>query len=486
MRKANLILIHGALGTGKELMPLADELKDAYTVHIYEIPGHGARSNELASFNLDTIREDFNRFLVGIGPCYIFGFSLGGYLALSCAQQKNEFILGVVTLGTKLNWSPEIAEHEVKSLDIAFLQTKVTGFYQYLYGLHDKHLPELLLATADFMRKLGDNPALPPQSVSAIDVPVRIVRGGKDKMVSAAESRAIAAQIPNGRYFEIPHFIHPLGFLKAKSVANMIRVQLLSCDYGFFQLDNKEIAYYQNDKQATYRLLFLHEALGSIAQWKDFPNQLGNTLGLPTTLVEMKGYGFSSAYTDTRHADYLHRFAWDDLPQIIAGLAPQEKLIFVGHSDGGSIALLFAAKHPEKIAGVVTLAAHIRNEKETREGIPPAVEAFESGKLKGLEIYHGDKTEKLFYDWADTWLADFFHDWNIEKDINGIAVPGLIMQGNEDQYGTAAQVKEISNCFNAPVTQLLIPDCGHAPHHEQRETVISAIQAWYNNEFPNE
>jgi pimeloyl-ACP methyl ester carboxylesterase len=486
MGKDNLILIHGALGNGKELEPIAHELSRHYATHIYEIPGHGQRKNELALFDLEKIIEDFKLFLDTIGSSYVFGFSLGGYLALCAAQESNKNIRAVVTLGTKFDWSPAIANQEVKALDLHFLQTKAEGFYTYLLDLHQTHLPQLLVATAAFMKKLGEAPILSPKSVKHVRIPVRIVRGGKDKMVSAKESNSIAVNISNGRYFEIPHFIHPIGFLKPEVVAKTIGVQLLSCSYTFLTVGEKKIACKIDNNKGPFRLLFLHEALGSIAQWRDFPEQLGNVMGLPTTSLEMQGYGFSSENNMPRHADYLHAFAWNELPNSITAIAPQEKLILVGHSDGGSIALLYAAKFPEKIAGVVTLAAHICNEKETRIGIPPAIEAYEAGKLKGLEVFHGSKTEKLFYDWANTWLADFFHDWNIEKDIKGIAVPGLIIQGDKDQYGTAAQVTKISACFAAPATQLLVPNCGHAPHHEQRDIVISEILKWYHTHFAHE
>jgi pimeloyl-ACP methyl ester carboxylesterase len=479
MDKKSLVLIHGALGSADELEKIAHLLDEDFAVFYYEIPGHGKRKNELANFDPAFIIDDFIKFLENSGPSYIFGFSLGGYLALSAAQKNSKDILGVITLGTKFNWTPETAARETKALGLDFLQKKVPDFYQYLVSLHGEHLPELLKATADFMITLGGSPIITPTSVQQISVPVRIIRGGKDKMVGSEESNRIANAISDAIYFEIPHFIHPIGYLKKERVAQMIRIQLLSLSYSFLHLPDQKIAFRTIERNSVYRLIFLHEALGSIAQWKNFPDQLCEQLNLSGTIIELKGYGFSSENQEIRGADYLHQFALTDLPKIIDALNYKEKLILVGHSDGGTNALLYGANFPEKIEGVITMAAHILNEPETRNGIPPAIGAFQEDKLNGLELYHGQKTEKLFYDWAHTWLHDFFHDWNISKDIKNISLPGLIIQGKKDQYGTDEQVHKIADCFTGKAEKLFIPDCGHAPHLEKQKEVIAAITKWF-------
>lgn len=485
MNKLPLVLIHGALGTIQELEVVASLLSQEYEVHCYEIPGHGKRSEELNRFSLSKVASDLSGFLENLGPSYIFGFSLGGYLALHLAQQSEQNILGVITLGTKLEWNPSIAENETRALNIDFLRSKVPDFYTYLTKIHGDNLLPLLNATNTFMCELGNSPSIDHYSVRNLNIPVRIILGGKDKMVSKEESIKIATAIKNGHYFEIPHFIHPIGFLNNNHLAKAIKIQLRSLQYQFLELKDKTIAYQTIEKNRKYRFIFLHEALGSIAQWKDFPEELCQKVDISGTILEMEGYGFSSAQEKERGADYLHRFALDDLPEIIKHLDYDEKLILVGHSDGGTNALLYSAHHPGKIAGIITMAAHILNEPETREGIPPAIKAYEDGKLQGLGLFHGEKTEKLFYDWANTWLSAEFKDWNITDDIENIKVPGLIIQGTNDQYGTDDQVHRISACFKGNAQSFFIENCGHAPHLEKQEEVIHAITKWLKEKIFN-
>jgi pimeloyl-ACP methyl ester carboxylesterase len=478
MQKRPLVLIHGALGSREEFKEIAAVLSNDFAIHCYEIPGHGMRHDELHNFSLHKIVQDFTSFLDSIGSTYIFGFSLGGYIALQAAQLNQKNIRGIVTLGTKLEWNKEVAENETKTLNTAFLKNKIPKFYNYLLQLHGEYLPTLLDATKSFMIDLGQSPPIDTSSVRQLEIPVRVVRGGKDQMVTQKESFAIAQNIKNGHYFEVPHFIHPIGFLRPKHVAQAIKVQVDSLQYRFLNLEDKKIAYRTIEKDSKYRFIFLHEALGSIAQWKDFPDRICQETGVSATLLEMEGYGFSSPQHEKRGADYLHRFAFEDIPLFIEQLDYREKLIFIGHSDGGTNALLFAAQHPQKVAGVITMAAHILNEPETRAGIPPAIKAFEEGKLKGLELYHGAKTNKLFYDWAHTWLSPEFKDWNITSNIQGIPAPGLIIQGVNDQYGTDDQVHRIAASFKKKAQSFFIDDCGHSPHLEKQTEVIHAISNW--------
>jgi pimeloyl-ACP methyl ester carboxylesterase len=223
-------------------------------------------------------------------------------------------------------------------------------------------------------------------------------------------------------------------------------------------------------------LIFLHEALGSISQWRSFPEQLCNELGLDGFVYERHGHGNSSKLTKKRDQHYLHEYALIELPMLIERVFPLDKrLILVGHSDGGTISLLYAAKHSKRVHSIITMAAHVINETETKEGIIPAIDAFKSGKLNGLKKYHGDKTEVLFYAWADTWLSPEFENWNITKDIFGIDKSILAIQGKDDQYGTVKQLDLIRNSTDCNVTTLLIPFCGHHPHLEKPSETISEI-----------
>lgn len=245
-------------------------------------------------------------------------------------------------------------------------------------------------------------------------------------------------------------------------------------------LDNNVELHYQKiaeENETDLVLVFLHEALGSIGQWKDFPEKLCASLDIPGILYERQGYGSSSPLTEVRGADYLEKYALEELPQFLDKvLAPHQKAILIGHSDGGSIALLYAQSNPENLAAIVTMAAHVINEKETLAGIAPAIEAYKKGKLDGLKKYHGDKTEELFYAWANTWNAPFFKEWDICKLIDKIEVDALIIQGCNDQYGTEEQVDLILAHIKSEKKQkLMLENCGHHPHLEQKETVIQAI-----------
>lgn len=222
-------------------------------------------------------------------------------------------------------------------------------------------------------------------------------------------------------------------------------------------------------------LLFLHEGLGSVGQWRDFPDRLCGRLGLDGLAFDRAGHGGSDPPAAARTARYLHDEAWIALPHVLdaAGIG---RAILVGHSDGGTIALLHAARHPGRVAAVITEAAHVLVEPETLAGIAAAVEAWRSTDLpQRLARHHGDKAETLFLAWADTWLSPGFRGWNIEADIAGIGCPLLLIQGAEDEYGTAAQLAAIAARARGPVERLLLPRVGHTPHREAAAETLEAI-----------
>ncbi|XOV67738.1 MAG: alpha/beta fold hydrolase [Fluviicola sp.] len=228
-------------------------------------------------------------------------------------------------------------------------------------------------------------------------------------------------------------------------------------------------------------LLFLHEALGSIKQWKDFPSRLCTELNLSGIIYERQGHGASSPLSSERTAQYLHQYALEELPAFLNAIQETRPLILIGHSDGGTIALLFASAFPDRVAGIVTMAAHVINEPETVAGIAPAISAYEAGKLSGLEKYHGGKTPNLFYAWADIWRSDVFRNWNITKEISNSNAKGLFIQGTEDQYGTERQIELISKHYIGEHTTQLLEKCGHHPHLEQTEIVLNVIKEWWNS-----
>lgn len=222
-------------------------------------------------------------------------------------------------------------------------------------------------------------------------------------------------------------------------------------------------------------LVFLHEGLGTIRGWRDVPDHLAATTGRPALVYERTGYGGSGPVALPRPLDYLAREAEDVLPRLLDHLGIARALP-IGHSDGGSIALLFAASFPERCVAAVTEAAHVFVEEISLAGIRAAVAAYETGDLKArLARQHGENTEGAFRGWSDTWLSPNFRDWSIADRLPAIRCPVLVLQGAEDEYGTPAQVEAIARGVSGPAEPHLIPACGHAPHHQAREITLGLI-----------
>ncbi|MDD2920726.1 MAG: alpha/beta hydrolase [Anaerolineales bacterium] len=245
----------------------------------------------------------------------------------------------------------------------------------------------------------------------------------------------------------------------------------------FLTLDKTPQIYYELiDGDANKpRLVFLHEGLGCAAMWKDFPRRLCEATGLRGLVYDRIGYGKSSALVSARTIHYMHEYALTELPQVIAQVIPDSDYFLVGHSDGGSIALIHAAEKPARLRGIITEAAHVFVEQETIAGIQVAAESYQAGKLRGLSKYHGEKTDVIFKAWSETWLTDWFGHWNIEYLLPSIECPVLAMQGMDDQYGTVAQVEAIaSKALNAQ--KALIENCGHSPHQERADVVLQLMK----------
>lgn len=227
-------------------------------------------------------------------------------------------------------------------------------------------------------------------------------------------------------------------------------------------------------------LIFLHEALGSIPQWKDFPKRLSLSVGLPAIVYERQGFGSSAKQTTPPTKDYLEHEAFEVLPQVMEYFA-LSRVILIGHSDGGSIALLYAARFPEKVTGVITEAAHVLVEPETLEGIRHVVAIYEEKLRPRLQRYHGDKTDQVFKAWHETWLAPDFRNWNIENYLSDITSDALIIQGANDPYGSIQQVDAITNQTEGMTKVWWIPDCGHNPHQQYPDLVLEKMSNFINN-----
>jgi pimeloyl-ACP methyl ester carboxylesterase len=224
-------------------------------------------------------------------------------------------------------------------------------------------------------------------------------------------------------------------------------------------------------------LIFLHEALGSIALWRDFPAALCARAGRPGLVYERLGHGRSDPLPGPREPGYLH----DEARRLIAlmdGLDIQAADL-VGHSDGGSIALLAGALAPQRFGAIVTMAAHVRVEAVTIAGIRAAADAYRDTDLgQRLARYHGAQTDALFKAWADTWLSAPFADWNIEADLKPLSARVLALQGESDEYGTLDQLARIGRAVGGPVETWEVPGAAHQPHLQARDAVLERVAAF--------
>jgi pimeloyl-ACP methyl ester carboxylesterase len=222
-------------------------------------------------------------------------------------------------------------------------------------------------------------------------------------------------------------------------------------------------------------LVFLHEALGSIELWHDFPSTLVAATGCNALIYDRWGHGESDLLTGRRTLRYVHDEALESLPEVLEKSAVSDAIL-IGHSDGGSIALIYAAEHREVARGLITEAAHVFVDEVTLNGIREAVEVYETTNLKEkLSRYHGNNTEIIFRAWCDTWLSPQFEKWNIEECLPKIKCPVLVIQGEDDQYGTKAQVESITTQVAGPSKSLLIPNCAHIPHKQARDRVVKEM-----------
>ncbi|MDR0996862.1 MAG: alpha/beta hydrolase [Zoogloeaceae bacterium] len=224
---------------------------------------------------------------------------------------------------------------------------------------------------------------------------------------------------------------------------------------------------------AASPLVFLHEGLGSIAMWKSFPERLCEATDRQGFVYSREGYGHSSPRPDPLPLDYLEREAQLVLPALLEKLDIAKPWL-VGHSDGGTIALLAAAGFSEKLAGIILIAPHWFVEDVCLAGITRARRAYESGPLKeNLQRYH-DHPDAVFYGWHDVWTNPARRNWNIADICQKITCPIFALQGEKDEYATLEQIDGIACC--APQTdRCVIPDCGHFPHLRRQEETVAAI-----------
>jgi pimeloyl-ACP methyl ester carboxylesterase len=239
-----------------------------------------------------------------------------------------------------------------------------------------------------------------------------------------------------------------------------------------------ETAWVGSADAAAPVMVFLHEGLGSVAQWKNFPDTLCRHLGMRGLLYSRPGYGASTPRAPDEHwgVDFMHQQALEVLPAVLAHYGITAPWLY-GHSDGGSIALLFAAHFPQVPAGIVVAAPHILVEEISVTSIAAARHAYlHQGLRARLARYHQD-VDSAFFGWCDAWLSPAFRSWSIESVLDQIRCPLLAIQGEEDEYGSLQQVWGIrARAPQAEVQQFAT--CGHAPHISQPQQNIAAVAAF--------
>jgi len=232
---------------------------------------------------------------------------------------------------------------------------------------------------------------------------------------------------------------------------------------------------------AAPTIVLLHEGLGCIALWRDFPERLANATGFGVLAFSRAGYGQSNPIPLPRPLDYMTREARDALPIVLDAIGFRRGVL-VGHSDGASIAAIYAGLfNDERVKGLVLIAPHLFTEEPGLASIAEAKRAYETGDLKArLAKYHAD-VDAAFLGWSGAWLDPRFRTWNIESHVERWRVPALVIQGVDDQYGTLKQVRAIEGRAPTSVETLILEHCGHAPQFEHPERTLDAISHFCKN-----
>jgi pimeloyl-ACP methyl ester carboxylesterase len=235
-------------------------------------------------------------------------------------------------------------------------------------------------------------------------------------------------------------------------------------------------------------VVFLHEGLGSLAMWKDYPQQLCDAGGYRGLVFSRPGYGRSSPRTPDERwdIDFMHRQGEELLPRLFERLgvgADGNAPWLFGHSDGASIALIHAAVFPARVRGVIAVAPHIVVEDISIRSIEAARDAYRLTDIKARLARYHDDPDSAFWGWNDVWLDPRFRSWSIEAMLSAIACPILAIQGTEDEYGTLAQIEGIR--ARAPQTEVIVlEDCRHSPHRDRPEALTAAVTDFITRHTP--
>ena len=246
---------------------------------------------------------------------------------------------------------------------------------------------------------------------------------------------------------------------------------------GFLTVDGVrlEAASFGPSPDEALTLVLLHEGLGCVALWRDFPEKLAKATGLGVFVYSRAGYGQSDPCSLPRSINYMSDEALQTLPKVLDAIGFQQGVL-LGHSDGATIAAIHAGMSGDlRVRGIVLMAPHFFAEPGGLEAIAAAKQQFEQGDLQDkLAKYHAD-VDCAFRGWNDAWLDPRFRDWNVAEVIDYLRIPVLAIQGTDDQYGTRAQIEEIESRIYSPVDTEIFEGCGHSPHSERPEETMRAI-----------
>jgi pimeloyl-ACP methyl ester carboxylesterase len=247
---------------------------------------------------------------------------------------------------------------------------------------------------------------------------------------------------------------------------------------AFLSIGDAELEYsFIRNSPDRPTIVLLHEGLGCVEMWKDFPSMLAQVTGLNVFAYSRAGYGCSSTVDLPRPLNFHAREALEVLPAVLAKMKIKKHFI-LGHSDGASIGIIYGGSNLQlDLKGLILLAPHLAAEKKCVLQIQKAMSSFESGMLRGrLSKYHHNNTDVAFWGWSEVWVDPSFLDWNIEEHLLGINSPTLTLRGVDDPYNTDWHVKTISQRIIGFVEHHELPECGHAPHVDALEVVLNTIK----------
>lgn len=222
-------------------------------------------------------------------------------------------------------------------------------------------------------------------------------------------------------------------------------------------------------------IVLLHEGLGCVALWRDFPQRLAAATGFGVLAYSRAGYGRSSTITRPRPVDYMEREAEDVVGALLDAVGVR-RVVLLGHSDGATIATVYAGSVSDmRVRALILVAPHFYNEAMGLDAIRDSGDAYKTGALKTKLAKYHDDPDAAFYGWHDAWIDPRNADWNVADSIDHLRIPVLAIQGRDDAYGTLAQITEIEDRIYSPVETLILDDCGHAPHLEKPDQTLEAV-----------